>query len=347
MICGNTSPKFDRYGRFGVSWNGDGSFGNRLSDFLAPTGSNNELSAIFQLDGPSVLPCKGTKRKVTAPRFTTNAGTLYDYRWVSSTHITITGTGNQVDVELTPNAVASMDYFVECEIRTPMTCGNVLVGRGRLNLKFDSGIKLFDNMSGTGSEKPQLNFLCLNRTNYFFPLVKGTTPQTSLSWTFNSSNGNAVSYFGGTNYLEVRFYSAANLTATLTATTPDNTCPVQRSYTFVGSGSCYGGFRRENPITNRSDLGTIELGNLASFADFDLYPNPATSNEVVVELPQILTSNQDIRLKISDLNGRIVYEAKIENQQTPLDIQRLVNGVYTIAITAEHFTLTKKLLVHH
>ena len=140
--CTQVGERTKDYGRLGVSWNGDGAFGNRLSDFLAPNGSVDQLVPTFQLNGPKIIACKGVKQTIRAPILLSSTGVSYDYKWVASSNLKITGTGSQIQVEAIsdrPFSYTSTE-FVTCEIRAPQACGGLLVGQSRLNLYWDSSV---------------------------------------------------------------------------------------------------------------------------------------------------------------------------------------------------------------
>ncbi|MEY4937660.1 MAG: hypothetical protein RIS64_4019 [Bacteroidota bacterium] len=347
--CNQVGERTKDYGRFGVSWNGDGTMSSRLSDFLASNGSVEQLTPTFQLTGTKIISCKGVKQTIGAPNLVTSTGISYDYKWVTSPNLKITGAGNQIQVEALsdrPFSYTSTE-FVSCEIRTPQICGGLLVGHSRLNLQWDSGLKLLNN----GSAMSQVTFICLNRTRTFLPVVEGGTSQTRLSWTINSA-GSGVSFFAGSTFLDVNFYLPTSLYVTLTATTPisaTQNCVTQRSYVIVGSGTCYSGFSRENPVDGNANSLTVSEteSDRSIISDFAIYPNPVTGHDVFIELPKTVRFDTDVIVKVSDLSGKVLYESKMLDQRLSIDTQYFNNGIYTISILSKEDLISKKLVIQH
>ena len=113
--------------------------------------------------------------------------------------------------------------------------------------------------------------------------------------------------------------------------------------------SCYGSFSRENPVEgNANSLITAEIErNLSNISDFAIYPNPAVGQEFFVELPQTVHFDTDVMVKISDLNGKVLYESKMLDPRLPIDTQSFKNGIYMVSIVSKDYLLSKKLVIQH
>lgn len=82
-------------------------------------------------------------------------------------------------------------------------------------------------------------------------------------------------------------------------------------------------------------LGKIDQASgISSFEDnnsLTIYPNPAT-DFILIHSTKKLNYNSDLKLKISDINGRMIYakHGRIENSK--INISNLENGVYFISL---------------
>ena len=84
-----------------------------------------------------------------------------------------------------------------------------------------------------------------------------------------------------------------------------------------------------------SNVGGVECGDQA-FAgmgedalSFELYPNPA-SNEL-----NIVTKQKAQKLKILDMNGRLILEKEIVNTSIQVDINHLPTGIYVVELISD------------
>ena len=91
---------------------------------------------------------------------------------------------------------------------------------------------------------------------------------------------------------------------------------------------------------NESDLNPI---------DFSIYPNPTQGN-VQLDISQLM--DKEIDVVIFDIQGRIVFETKIEalhNPTTQLDLSHLQNGTYLAYLHTENLKITpqKIMIIGH
>jgi hypothetical protein len=115
---------------------------------------------------------------------------------------------------------------------------------------------------------------------------------------------------------------------TLTAQT--GSCVQTRTFAIIGSG-----FKKqqESAILNSDAV--------------QIYPNPATSNQVLIELPKNLIVDAPLSIKVRDVDGKIVSEFTSIEPTIALNIQNISNGIYTIFVQSNDNIVTKKLIIQH
>ncbi len=75
-----------------------------------------------------------------------------------------------------------------------------------------------------------------------------------------------------------------------------------------------------------------------------VYPNPANSTDIVI-IDLKGTELLENKIQITDLYGKVVYEANSQELNNFLEIQNLPTGLYTILVDNRYGILTKKLMV--
>jgi uncharacterized delta-60 repeat protein len=105
-----------------------------------------------------------------------------------------------------------------------------------------------------------------------------------------------------------------------------------------------------DPVTNNYVLGVARYNNdvnllaTPSFAinnKFNISPNPANNTFTITQNPE----NRYSEMKIADLNGRIVFENKIDNETQNFDLN-LNTGIYLVKLTNQNGQFyTKKLII--
>ena len=181
-----------------------------------------------------------------------------------------------------------------------------------------------------------------------------TTPATEVGNTSATLNGALVNA-GNSENIAVGFALATvadftledagveNITATLTDAT------FSQVVTDLVEGQTY--FYRAY-ATNEAGTayGAVETFTLASLTDAlanainaVVYPNPATSQATL----EINGLNQDAKIVISDLQGRILSEGEMKANTTTyrLDLSNMASGVYYIRIVTDSVISTQKLIV--
>jgi hypothetical protein len=181
-----------------------------------------------------------------------------------------------------------------------------------------------------------------------------TTPATEVGNTSATLNGALVSAGNSENFI-VGFALSTTADFTLedagveniTATLVDNT--FSQVVTDLVEGQTY--FFRAY-ITNEAGTayGAVETFTLSGLTDAlanainaVVYPNPATSQATL----EINGLNQDAKIVISDLQGRILSEGEMKANTTTyrLDLSNMASGVYYIRIVTDSVISTQKLIV--
>lgn len=109
-------------------------------------------------------------------------------------------------------------------------------------------------------------------------------------------------------------------------------CIQTRTFAIVGSSSGRGFKKQLDQAFLNSE--TIQV-----------YPNPVTSNQVLIELPADLTLEAPLLLKVRDMNGKIVSELTSVEHIISLNTQNMSNGIYTIFIQSKDSIVTKKVII--
>lgn len=74
----------------------------------------------------------------------------------------------------------------------------------------------------------------------------------------------------------------------------------------------------------------------------DAYPNPSTGQFNVT-----VSGSESFTLTVTDLQGRIVFDSTIENQQNVvLDLNDEANGIYVLKVVSNNNVITEKLIKH-
>jgi hypothetical protein len=76
-----------------------------------------------------------------------------------------------------------------------------------------------------------------------------------------------------------------------------------------------------------------------------VYPNPASSSVSVEVLSQ--NTKEPVNITIIDAIGKVVYTNKVnaENNTVLIDVNEFENGVYSVIVSNEYFTTTKRLVI--
>ncbi|MBQ2398042.1 MAG: T9SS type A sorting domain-containing protein, partial [Bacteroidales bacterium] len=181
-----------------------------------------------------------------------------------------------------------------------------------------------------------------------------TTPATNIANTSATLNGALVSAGNSENYtigfalatvadFTLEDAGVQNITATLNGST------FSQAVNDLVEGQTY--FYRAY-ITNEAGTayGTVETFTLLGLTDAiagmlqaTIYPNPATDNATL----EINGLNQDAKIVISDLQGRILSQDNINAGTTryTINVSDMTSGVYYIRIITDNVVSTQKLIV--
>ena len=181
-----------------------------------------------------------------------------------------------------------------------------------------------------------------------------TTPATNIANTSATLNGALVSAGNSENYtigfalatvadFTLEDAGVQNITATLNGST------FSQAVNDLVEGQTY--FYRAY-ITNEAGTayGTVETFTLLGLTDalanqiaVSLYPNPASDNATL----DINGLNQDAKIVISDLQGRILSQDNINAGTTryTINVSDMTSGVYYIRIITDNVVSTQKLIV--
>ena len=82
----------------------------------------------------------------------------------------------------------------------------------------------------------------------------------------------------------------------------------------------------------------LSVSNFDEIAGFNLYPNPASGNQITIAT----TANAAKNVEVFNILGKRVIKATVENT---LDVTNLQSGVYIVKVTENGLTATKKLVI--
>ncbi len=93
------------------------------------------------------------------------------------------------------------------------------------------------------------------------------------------------------------------------------------------------------------DDGLVSSAATSTINKFELYPNPSKGFFNI--LLRNFENNENIKVNITDLSGKILFIQKIESgiTQEKIDIRNLNVGVYLVHILSEGYRQTEKLIV--
>ena len=181
-----------------------------------------------------------------------------------------------------------------------------------------------------------------------------TTPATNIANTSATLNGALVSAGNSENYtIGFALATVADFTLAdanvqnITATLTDNTFTATVNDLTEGQTYFYRAY-----ITNQAGTayGAVETFTLLSLTDalanqiaVSLYPNPVSDNATL----EINGLNQDAKIVISDLQGRILSQDNINAGTTryTINVSDMTSGVYYIRIITDNVVSTQKLIV--
>lgn len=93
--------------------------------------------------------------------------------------------------------------------------------------------------------------------------------------------------------------------------------------------------------TTASGGGTTGISETLTENTFLVYPNPANEMVTIGNLPS------GSILNITDITGKVIYNAVIKNEQTTINTTDFVNGIYILQVSNNGIVSTKKLVVNN
>lgn len=114
------------------------------------------------------------------------------------------------------------------------------------------------------------------------------------------------------------------------------------AFIWKDNGGSYA-FKNANDIGEEIRLTSVDKTDKQD-AKLTIYPNPVSDNLTVVSTN--LTDNSFIRM--SDINGRVVYENKLNSKDENLlniDVNRFVSGTYILSIISNKVNISKQVIV--
>ena len=134
---------------------------------------------------------------------------------------------------------------------------------------------------------------------------------------------------------------------------------IQRAYQVLPSGTCgsfvtitnYHNVTTSQEVypksTNNKNLTTLDLESESGnnqIGTFEVFPNP-TRDQVSVYLSNLDASNGVFSLKLFDLNGQVVLERSITDQNiVNLSLPDLPKGMYILNVSSDKQSISKKLM---
>jgi hypothetical protein len=131
--------------------------------------------------------------------------------------------------------------------------------------------------------------------------------------------------------------------------TNDTICPPYTGNYFVNvtdSIGCYGVSEIWEIVASGCTVGVEDLPQVLE-QGFLIHPNPTSQ---IFRIHRISTVDDDSRLLVIDVKGRIAYQQILKQAQndTPIDVSHLPNGIYLVSLTTENGQRhSERLVIQH
>lgn len=318
----------DKTGFFGAFSNVASSANNVIAT-LDPSGTGiTNLNGTFSFSGSTTIPCKEIPQNITVPPLSTNSGTSYQYNWTSNSNITIIGSGHSISYEAINNKSSGSVDWIQCDIRTPSSCGNVLVATRRIDLTWNPSIVMNVKTQNGVTVGSTFN-TCPSTTTTFYPEFSNfpTPPGTSFTWSLSGSANYTSFQCSGGSCIDISPSSYGSISVTVTANNP---------------GECIHNVSKHFSI-NVQSFGCINSGNTSKNKSIKIYPNPTTGNYLNIEFGE--TSDLANIIEIIDLQGKIVKRIirRVDKIQK-INLSALNGGLYLIRIIDGTDVFTKRVI---
>jgi len=174
-----------------------------------------------------------------------------------------------------------------------------------------------------------------------------------LKIVFDSIPGSGTNYelttgssSGGSVFLEGTFSCEENTFAPIVAT-------AEEGYRFDHWSGDVSGSENPRAVTMDADknitahfvLSTSSTPKPADIRDISTYPNPAKGGSITIRITDV---ECEVNIEIIDVNGRLVLSKNEHidgNRSFQLPIKEIVNGIYIISISSDHFRHHQKLII--
>lgn len=198
---------------------------------------------------------------------------------------------------------------------------------------FSASLNITTDIPGTGYETGKEYNITVTNTStgasgHGFQITAEKTSDNSKVGTFAGGTGSqAVD-----NNRRVTHSGTSQNSWTFKWTAPSSNEGDVKFYAASVAANGNGGTTGDQVVTtstgNISVLGIADAKRL----DFSMFPNPAVSNEVTVQLP---TGTQNADVRLYDLSGRLVSSHKVSSIANKVNVQDLSAGVYIFKVAAE------------
>jgi PKD repeat protein len=160
---------------------------------------------------------------------------------------------------------------------------------------------------------------------------------TAATWNWGDGSSSNVLYTSH-QYSAAGMYNIC-LTVTVSCTATASSCA---SYSVYRS-SAAAQILQVDVIAPALSTG-IKTANVESTFNWHVFPNPNSGNFQIV-LDEL--SSEQIKMTLTDLTGRVLYEEQINtsSSQSISPNLELPSGIYFVCVESDHFKTTKRMIV--
>lgn len=296
-ICTTNDHAF--FGRFDISWSGNGTNSSRLSNWLDP--NNSGLTSTGTIGVPYI---SGSNAVCSQSQFSL---------------INLPTGSTIISWSISPASIATVNASSGLVTRV----GN---GIANLNVAITSN-GCVTNVTkqlriGAAVKPTSVNFFKAGNTCYYNAVSNTVSNATSYIWSGNAPAGPSTTtiptYFternGGSITINVKTNNECGQSAIYTRTT--NLTPL--------SGNCLFRVGIEDSIQTNL-IENQEMEN----AEIEIYPNPSIANSIYFKN---LKESESYHLAITDVLGKQIFTRSISNDLNEIDISALALGFYFVTI---------------
>jgi hypothetical protein len=366
--CGNSIN--DYYGKFSMSWDGNGSSSasQRLQNWLDPQNSGvssldgydpNQATLAYDasvtaVSDPSGIYCSNyinpsISIKNNGSTTLTSASIVYDVDGGSSSTYNWTGsltTGASSTVNLSAMTISSSgSHTFNVSISNPN-------GQTDGNLNNNQGSSGFESYPGTAETLLDLSFDCWG-SEVSWEIVEQTTSNVLFSAPVGTYTDNAPT---GYNVIETLCLSDGCYDFNINDGYGDgmagaqyNSCDVDGNYTITDQWGSQTFVQMADPDYGNGTSHTFCINNtfIDELNDLDIavYPNPTNEFINLRLLDNSFTSN--VNLELFDIAGRKLHSAEniFSNDLFTLDVSTFPKGVYSITLYTGKLSFVERILI--